>query len=594
MAFDFPLFSLIFLAGGLTCLVLAVVVWNRRPAPGIVPLTFLLISGAVWTILGAFEAAAVELSAKIVCTCIMYLGVVSTGVFWLAFALDYSGSTWWKRPRNMCLMSIIPLATLLLAWTNGFHGLLWSEIYLTRTTLGVNSYWGHGPLYYLNPVYQYLLYACGIFILSRFGLRRHRIYQKQVVIILIATAIPVVSSVLYVLKINPVEGYDFTPFFISLAAVVYGITVFRFQFMNVVPVAYKALVNGIPDGVLILDQRNLIIEMNPAAEKAVGETVSSIFGQPLAVVWPELDRVLSASKDFSHAELVGEGPGTAGYFDISTVTLLDSRRRFAGTLIVFRDISEIKKAQKRIEVLYNKERALRGSLEEEINKRSHYSRAVVHELRTPLTSIIASSDMLEEQISDPVQRRLLQNIRRSSVNLEQRVNELFELARGEMGMITIEPALFDMRGLIQDIAAEMEPVIAGKGILFRTEVSDEELPVNADRNRLKQVINNLLSNAIKFTDKGEIVIKAWPDDAGWLVVRVEDTGCGMDTSQLESLFDPYRRKPREGGRSGLGIGLALSKIFVELHQGKVRVESVPGKGTAVSFSIPVRTSLKTS
>jgi PAS domain S-box-containing protein len=591
MDFEFPVFSLIYFTGGAICLAMAAVVWSRRPAPGVAPLVLFLFSAAIWTVMGAFEAGAIELTAKIIFTRILYIGVVSTGIFWLAFTLDYSGLTWWKRPRNLILLSIIPLITLLIAWTNEYHGWQWSRIYLVYSPLGINSVWEHGPWYLVNPIYQYLLYAWGIFILCRFGLRR-QIFRKKVTIILIATLLPMVGSIMYVMGVKIAGGYDMTPLYISAAALIYSITVFRSQFFQMLPIAYQALVNSIPDGVLVLDPRGVVIEMNTAAEKIMGENSSSVREKSLSSIWPEMDLILTASKDFSHTELRMDDRDTAhpddeGHFlDISAVTLLDSHQRYTGTLVLFRDISEIKKAQQRIEVLYDKEHALRGSLEEEINKRSQYARAIVHELRTPLTSIIASSDMLGEQLKDPLQQRLLQNILRSSVNLEQRVNELFELARGEIGLLKIEPAVFDIHRLIEEIAAEMEPVVAGKGVKLRTEVPAGELPVMGDRSRLKQVIVNLSGNAVKFTDKGEIVIKAGPYNADYLVVRVEDTGCGMERSELENLFDPYRRKPREGGRSGLGIGLALSKIFVELHQGKIWAESTPGKGTAVSFTLP--------
>ncbi len=592
MVFDFRLISLIYLAGGAICLAMAAVVWSRRPAPGVVPLVLFLLSGAFWTMLGALEAGAVALTDKILWTKIMYISVVSTGVFWLAFTLDYTGSTWWKRPRSLVLLGIIPVATLLIAWTNEYHGWLWSRIYLTGSVLGTNSVWEPGPWYLVNPIFQYLLYAWGIFNLCRFGFGRYRVFRKQVIVILVATLLPVVGSVLYVTGIRIAGGYDLTPLYISAAALIYSFTVSRSQFFQVLPIAYQALVKSIPDGVLILNPRGIVVEMNPAAETIMGKEVSAVLGKSLFSVWPEVDMVLAASKEFAHTELKTDdrGPGNhrerVRVLDLSAVTLLDHQEKYAGTLVLFRDISEIKKAQQRIELLYDKERALSRSLEEEINKRSQYSRAIVHELRAPLTAIIASSDMLGEQIKDSLQQRMLQNIRRSSVNLEQRVNELFELARGEMGLLKIEPAVFDLRRLIEETAAELEPVITGKGLKLRVGVSPGELPVSGDRGRLKQVIVNLAGNAIKFTEKGEIVIKAGPSEAGGLVVMVEDTGCGMEQEELENLFDPYRRKARAGGRSGLGIGLALSKIIVELHRGQIRAESTPGKGTAVSFTLP--------
>jgi hypothetical protein len=97
MTFSFPVYSLAFLAGGVISLVLAAVIWSRRPGPGIVPLTMLLIAGSIWPLAAAFEAAATDLVTKILFTKIAYVGVVSMGLLWLAFTLDYSGLSWWKR-----------------------------------------------------------------------------------------------------------------------------------------------------------------------------------------------------------------------------------------------------------------------------------------------------------------------------------------------------------------------------------------------------------------------------------------------------------------------------------------------------------------
>ncbi len=115
----------------------------------------------------------------------------------------------------------------------------------------------------------------------------------------------------------------------------------------------------------------------------------------------------------------------------------------------------------------------------------------MHELKTPLTSIIATVDLLQEQVKDPLQTRMVQNILRSSVNLEQRVNELFELARGELGLIKIEPVPLDMGRLIIEIAAEITPVAQEKGLKLRTEIPAAALTVGRQK-PLRQVLINLL------------------------------------------------------------------------------------------------------
>jgi PAS domain S-box-containing protein len=587
MTFDFPLFSFIFLLGGLVCLFLAAAVWARRPAPGIVPLTMLLLAAAVWTIPCAFEAGATQLSTRIICSQIAYIGVVSTGVFWLAFVLDYSGANWWKQPRNFILLSIIPVITLAIAWTNGLHGWLWSSVYLTEGPLGITSIWEHGPWFLVNPVYQYGLYLCGMVILLRFGVQRPRIYWKPVLICLIGTVIPMVGSMLYVFRVDLAGGFDITPFYISAAAILYSVAICCYRFVDVLPVAYPVILRDIPDGVLVLDAQANLVAMNPAAERCIGGPEKAYKGRSLAAVLPELEKVVHAADELFHTELKTDKSNLPEYLDVSVGTLRNKQNNQVGKLVIFRDISELKTLQLKLTALYKKEYELNIDLQDEIKKRSQYSRAVVHELKVPLSSIILSTELLEDQLKDEIPIKLIHNIRRSSLNLEQRVNELFELARGELGLISIDPTTLDIRQLINEIMAEMSPLVAEKGLLLSSEITTVNSLVKGEQGRLRQVIINLLSNAIKFTRQGEIKIVVDKYNSDYLVIRVVDSGSGMDKVLLENLFDPYRRKTRDKYRStGLGIGLGLCKIIVELHQGKIWAESAPGKGTTISFTIP--------
>jgi hypothetical protein len=165
--------SMILFTGGLVCLGLAVVILHRRTAPGALPLMLVLISAAFYTIPSAFDAAVTELTTRILCIKISYIGTVTTGVLWLIFTLDYTGSNWWKRPRNLILISILPVITLLIAWTNELHHLLWANVYLVNGPLGLTSL-GSWAVVYSKSIYQYSLMACGIVILCRFGFRKPR------------------------------------------------------------------------------------------------------------------------------------------------------------------------------------------------------------------------------------------------------------------------------------------------------------------------------------------------------------------------------------------------------------------------------------
>lgn len=587
MIFSFPLYSLVFLLCGMVMLGLAVVIWSRRPAPGVVPLTIFLTAGAIIPITAAFEPAFADLSNKILWLKISGLGIESAGVAWLAFSLDYTGSSWWKRPRNLILISLEPVITLILGWTNEFHGWMWSDLYLTNGATRATLICEYGPWFFIDAIYQYSLFLAGIVILARFGIQKSRIYRKQVIILLAGTIIPIFGNILSVLGINLIYGFKLTPIALVFSSIIFSITILQFHLMDVVPVAYKALVNNMPDGILVLDLKGNIIDMNPAIERMIQKNKLIVQGKRLAEVWPVLDKAISSTFFQQHEKISVNYDGSDRTLSISMVILKDKKERTTGKLIALRDITEFKKAQQSLEKLYAKEKELSNSLEEEIQKRSQYSRSLVHELRTPLTAIIASSDLLETVVKEPIASALVQNIRRASSNLEQRVSELFELARGEVGTLKINPEPVDVNNLIQEIIEEMKPVASGKNTTLTSELSINNSQLMGDKSRLRQVLLNLLSNALKFTQEGKILIRAHDYDADSIQIDVQDSGRGMDTLQMKYLFDPYKRVNKDGGSaSGLGIGLALSKIFVELHHGKIWAESAPGKGTTISFTIP--------
>jgi PAS domain S-box-containing protein len=524
MGFTFTIYALALFAGFVVTLVMAAVVWTRHPAPGIIPLALLMIAVAIWILASAFEVSADEIPMRIICNQISYLGVTTAGVFWLIFTLDYFGSKWWRRPLNLILISVLPLITLIIVWTNGFHHLEWANVYLIDGPLGMTSVWEKGPLYWLNPITQYLLYLSGIVILFLFGTKRKGVYGKQVGIILAGTMIPVIGDVLYAFRVDILGGIDITPFCLVIASIFYSVSVWRFRFPDVVPVAYKAIVKNIPDGFLVLDHQGLIVDTNTETERIISQDRSSLQGKAISGVWPELNRNITGLSDRSHIELSAGNVEKPIYLDIGTVTLYDGQKNNVGKLVVLRDITDLKNAHKELEVLYGKEHELVTTLDKEIIKRSQYTRALVHELGTPLTSIIASTELLEDLADDPIQAGLVKNILRSAANLEHRVNELLDLARGELGILKIQPELLDLSILIQEIVSEINPLAVKKGIKIRQEISETGSMVMADKKRIRQVITNLLSNSLKFTSMGEIVIRDIHESPDFLKIQVEDTG----------------------------------------------------------------------
>ncbi len=254
------------------------------------------------------------------------------------------------------------------------------------------------------------------------------------------------------------------------------------------------------------------------------------------------------------------------------------------------DITEREQAQEKLEELYEQERKLRQELEAEVQRRIEFTRALVHELKTPLTPVLASSELLVTELRDEPWLSIARNIHRGASNLNNRIDELLDLAKVEVGMLQVNPKPVDARQLLHGIADEMAAVALSNGQSLILALAPSLPLVWADEERLRQVVLNLLINASKFTPEGgKITLKAKEKDAT-LVVEVQDTGSGIPEEEQQRLFQPYHRQISDREHlSGLGLGLALCKYLVELHHGKIWVESQVGKGSTFGFSIPLVT-----
>jgi len=215
-----------------------------------------------------------------------------------------------------------------------------------------------------------------------------------------------------------------------------------------------------------------------------------------------------------------------------------------------------------------------------------------HELKTPLTSIIAAAGLLAEELettADRSNQKLIQTIIQNSNTLETRLAELLDIVKTGSGRLQLQLEPVDMKSLILGTCMQISPILRNKQQNIHTEFPDSVPIIRGDGQRLEQVLLNLLNNAAKFTPNGgNITVKVTKQDTG-LVIGVHDDGIGIAKEEQESIFKPYSRLSSDTRRHpGLGLGLALAKQVVELHGGRIWVDSEPGEGSTFSFFIPRR------
>jgi len=215
-----------------------------------------------------------------------------------------------------------------------------------------------------------------------------------------------------------------------------------------------------------------------------------------------------------------------------------------------------------------------------------------HELKTPLTSIIAAAGLLAEELEEKEEepyQKLIKNIIHNSNVLETRLAELLDIVKTGGGRLSLKLEPLDMKSLLQGIGFQIAPLVQSKAQNFYLDLPDTIPLVQGDGQRLEQAVFNLVSNAHKFTPEGgSITLRARKRDTE-LIIEVQDDGIGIPKEEQGKLFKPYSRINSDMQKHpGLGLGLALAKQVVELHEGKIWIESEAAKGSIFAFSLPVR------
>ncbi len=265
-------------------------------------------------------------------------------------------------------------------------------------------------------------------------------------------------------------------------------------------------------------------------------------------------------------------------------------------LTIFRDITKRKKAEEEIQKL-NRELELKVvDLEAVTRMKTEFLSITSHELRTPLTPMKAQLQMLEEGYKGGLtdkQRESVELILRNLTRLDNLIKDILDISRIEMGRIKLRFEAMSINDVAKEAMIMQEPFAKEKEINVVTDLA--ELPsVVGDSERLRQVIGNLMNNAIKFSDNGSEVLIGSKREGDKVLFRITDYGVGISEEDKEKLFKPFSQIDSSMGRKrgGSGLGLAIAKGIIQAHNGDIRVESEPGKGSTFYFTIPLKQKIR--
>jgi signal transduction histidine kinase len=224
--------------------------------------------------------------------------------------------------------------------------------------------------------------------------------------------------------------------------------------------------------------------------------------------------------------------------------------------------------------------------------KSQFLANMSHELRTPLNAILGYTELIADGIYGQPSEKMLGVLKRLESNgkhLLGLINDVLDLSKIEAGQLVLELTDYSLEDIAQTVRSTLEPLAADKKLAFKVEVASKLPPGHGDGRRLTQVLINLVGNAIKFTDTGEVIITAGATD-GSFQLSVRDTGPGVSAADQAKLFQEFQQADNAITRKkgGTGLGLAISKRIIEMHGGKIWLESQIGHGSTFSFTVPVR------
>lgn len=374
---------------------------------------------------------------------------------------------------------------------------------------------------------------------------------------------------------------------------------------------FRELLDAAPDAIIEADADGRIVLVNEIAQRLFGYSREEFLGLPIDALAPAAVRERHAG----HRRAFG---GKASTRPMGSGTELTAQRK-DGTefpveislnpihsadglhvIAIVRDVTARRTAEVRFQELHDtfsreleeKNRQLRQrntEVERSDRLKSEFLASMSHELRSPLHTIIGFSDLLIEELEGPLnekQKRFVTHIHRDSHHLLALINDLLDISKIEAGRMDLHPEMFELGPALEEVMETIRPQAQSKG-LFLTVDSADGVVVEADRLRMRQVLTNLLGNAVKFTERGGTVRVTALARARKVAVFVADTGVGIAREHHEAIFDKFYQAgaTTAGVREGTGLGLAISKQLVEQQDGRIWVQSEPGRGSAFGFTV---------
>ena len=509
-----------------------------------------------------------------------FIGISFIALGFLAFGLQFTGRWPWLNTRRTLMLSIPLVLNILLAFTNENHQQIWTDIQFANDQPFGPLALQHGLYFFVSSAYIYGLIIVTGALLFQIAISEQSLYANQARIMIAGIVIPLVANFLYISGQNPFPEIDLSPIAISLTNAFIAIGFVRYKFMDILPVAHNLVFSAMSDGVIVVDDKNRIADINPAA-KWLFPKHGDFIGRSVLEIFPEWETWQAARQPGGGLaqELSIETSEGLRTFKLRSAELEIPRQVQRLQVVILSDVTEL-------------ELARRAAIEANTTKTRMLAN-ISHDLRSPLGTVIGYAEMLKSGAFgtlEPEQENASSEILDSANQLLNFVNNLIGQAQIETGRVLLQKRPFEVDELIGPLLSTLTFHAKKKNLTLESQI-DPQLPSEllGDSYWLRQIVLNLVNNAIKFTESGTVKVTFLRLDAEQWAIQVQDTGVGIPQEAREAVFEAFKQLDSHGARKqpGSGLGLSIVRELAAAMNGRVELERQPGVGSTFTVIMPL-------
>ena len=529
-------------------------------------------------------------------TCFLPISVYFTGLSFENTKIQFK--------KKYIVLFIIPIISLLILWTNDYHHLFYKQY---STSIADTVY---GPYMVIHNIYSYILLGLGIIYMLKFSIKNSGFFSKQSLLIVLGVSVPVILNILGTFKIIPMSIYV-TPITFTITIICCAIAIFKFQFLNVTPIALQKIVDRISDGYVVLDDNNVITDFNKTfldIFKLSSDDIRSknfirflqqrkISDQVVEKISKSIKKANSTETTVSFEQQFVE---IRKYFRIE-ITPINSDNNSLGTLFLLKDITQHKEDMETIknnqDILMERERL--AGLGQLIG-------GIAHNLKTPIMSIAGATQGLEnlikeydESIDDPlvnsqdhhdIAKDMEAWIPKIRAHLEY-MSDIITTVKGQAvaSLSTDDSEEFTISELVKRVNILMKHELKNAYIYLNILMKvDENTVIDGNVNVLVQVVNNIISNAIQAYDgkHDQNIQFEISQKENNMIFSITDFAGGLSKEVQDRLF---KEMVTTKGKNGTGLGLYMSYSNIKAHfGGDITYKTEEGKGTTFNIVIPIK------